>query len=79
MRWCELAALVAAGFFAVTWVFNLMVVPRTRTAGNIITVISWWVLLAACMLTPFTTLHLLWAFPAALLLPVLVLLPLNRL
>jgi hypothetical protein len=79
MAWYEYVVVAVALFFAATWAFGLAMSPRNRTGGNIITVVLWWVALSAWFFGDFNALHLLWIFPAALLLPVLLLLPLGRL
>jgi hypothetical protein len=79
MHWYEWVALVVAVFFASTWAVGLALSPRNRTGGNIVTVIAWWVLIFSSWLAPFTSLHLLWAFPVALLLPAALLLTIGRL
>ena len=79
MAWYDWAIYSAATFFAATWALGLILSPRNRTGGNICTVIIWWAVLVASWLAPFSSLHLLWAFPVALLVPPLLLLPLGRL
>ena len=79
MAWYEYAVVALAVFFAASWALSLSLSSRNRTGGNILTVILWWVVLSAWFFGKFNALHLLWVFPAALLLPLAVLLPLGRL
>lgn len=79
MRWYEIATLAAAIFFAGGWGLGLALSPRNRTGGNITTVCAWWVLLALALSEVFAPLHLLWAFPLALIAPALLLLSVGRL
>lgn len=73
MRWLEYLAVGAAIFFAASWTFGLAVSPRNRIGSTIVTVIVWWVALTAWFFGDFSSLHLLWVFPVALLVPAVVL------
>lgn len=79
MAWYDWAIYVVAAFFAASWAFGLVISARNRTGGNIATVLLWWMLLTSSWLAPFSPLHLLWAFPLALVLPALLLLRHGRL
>lgn len=79
MHWYEILTIGAAIFFAGGWGLGLALSPRNRTGGNIVTVCAWWVLVALALAEVFAPLHLLWAFPLALIVPALLLLLVGRL
>jgi hypothetical protein len=69
----EYAVWGLAGFFSITWGLGLVLSKRNRMSSNIMTVLIWWGALGAALADGFYVLHLLWIFPAALLLPALLL------
>lgn len=73
MQWFEYVIWAAAIFFAGSWTLGLVLSPRNRTGGNILTVVLWWIAMVATFIGEFSSMHLLWAFPAALLVPLLLL------
>jgi hypothetical protein len=73
MDYAEYAVWALAIFFAGTWAFGLVTSPRNRIGSTILTVIIWWVLIAFASTETFSVFHLLWAFPVALVAPVLLL------
>lgn len=73
MIWLGYATWVAAIFFAASWTFGLVMSPRNRAGPNILTVMLWWVGVALAAAGQFSVLHLLWAFPVALVVPAVLL------
>lgn len=67
------ATWAAALFFAGAWTFGLVAAPQQRLASTILTVMLWWVGIAVSAAGALSVFHLLWMFPAALVLPVLLL------
>ena len=74
MVWFNYAIWALAIFLAGSWTFGLVVSPRNRIGSTIVTVILWWLLLVTSFSGDLPAWHLLYAFPAALLLPALFLL-----
>ncbi len=79
MAWYDWVVIAVAVFFAGAWAFGLAFSSRNRTGGNILTVILWWVALALVLVGSVASLHLLWVFPVALVVPALLLSSRGRL
>jgi glycerol-3-phosphate acyltransferase PlsY len=69
---------VVAVFFAGSWAFGLVTVPRQRIGSTILTVLLWWVSIAVVALSKIPVFHLLWVFPCALVIPAVLLLGSRR-
>lgn len=78
-HWYHYITIAVAVFFAGGWALGLVLSARNRTGSNILAVCVWWALLALAIAGTFNPLHLLWAFPAALIGSLLLVLAAGRL